>query len=97
VKLHGASSTEDHETWEEGDTARTLNSMAQAGASGALVTPLAYDDRNQETDGETHHTLRAEGKKSSDAVLTPTRGVRRLTPTECERLQAFPDGWTIPK
>lgn len=21
-------------------------------------------------------------------------GVRRLTPTECERLQAFPDGWT---
>lgn len=23
-------------------------------------------------------------------------GVRRLTPTECERLQGFPDGWTIP-
>jgi len=22
--------------------------------------------------------------------------VRRLTPTECERLQGFPDGWTIP-
>lgn len=22
------------------------------------------------------------------------RGVRRLTPTECERLQGFPDGWT---
>ena len=21
-------------------------------------------------------------------------GVRRLTPTECERLQAWPDGWT---
>lgn len=21
-------------------------------------------------------------------------GVRRLTPTECERLQSFPDGWT---
>lgn len=21
-------------------------------------------------------------------------GVRRLTPTECERLQGFPDGWT---
>lgn len=21
--------------------------------------------------------------------------VRRLTPTECERLQSFPDGWTI--
>jgi DNA (cytosine-5)-methyltransferase 1 len=22
------------------------------------------------------------------------QGVRRLTPTECERLQGFPDGWT---
>ena len=26
------------------------------------------------------------------AVLTTVP--RRLTPTECERLQAFPDGWT---
>lgn len=25
--------------------------------------------------------------------VTPI-GVRRLTPTECERLQGFPDGWT---
>jgi len=25
--------------------------------------------------------------------ITPS-GVRRLTPTECERLQGFPDGWT---
>jgi DNA (cytosine-5)-methyltransferase 1 len=24
----------------------------------------------------------------------PTAVVRRLTPTECERLQGFPDGWT---
>lgn len=27
-------------------------------------------------------------------VLAPPLGVRRLTPTECERLQGFPDGWT---
>ncbi len=27
-------------------------------------------------------------------TLTPQGGVRRLTPTECERLQGFPDGWT---
>ena len=26
--------------------------------------------------------------------LTMATGVRRLTPTECERLQGFPDGWT---
>lgn len=26
----------------------------------------------------------------------PSVRVRRLTPTECERLQGFPDGWTVP-
>ena len=29
-------------------------------------------------------------------VATPST-VRRLTPTECERLQGFPDGWTAEK
>jgi site-specific DNA-cytosine methylase len=37
----------------------------------------------------------------SGSVRAPTigpvdYGVRRLTPVECERLQAFPDGWTEP-
>lgn len=27
-------------------------------------------------------------------TLTPEIRIRRLTPTECERLQGFPDGWT---
>jgi len=36
--------------------------------------------------------LRANASKSSHAVVSTT--VRRLTPTECERLQGFPDGWT---
>jgi DNA (cytosine-5)-methyltransferase 1 len=29
-----------------------------------------------------------------DVQIMSGSGVRRLTPTECERLQAFPDGWT---
>jgi len=28
------------------------------------------------------------------AMLAENALVRRLTPTECERLQGFPDGWT---
>lgn len=47
------------------------------------------------------HTLRGEGFDASEdgtgrgTPLVPSRaGVRRLTPTECERLQGFPDGWT---
>lgn len=34
--------------------------------------------------------------KSSEGMgLLSSVGVRRLTPTECERLQGFPDGWTL--
>jgi DNA (cytosine-5)-methyltransferase 1 len=33
-------------------------------------------------------------KTRHDAVAGQAVGVRRLTPTECERLQALPDGWT---
>jgi site-specific DNA-cytosine methylase len=29
-----------------------------------------------------------------DAMVRAASVVRRLTPTECERLQGFPDGWT---
>jgi hypothetical protein len=49
---------------------------------------------------------RDEGRPSSLGPSDPTcapvpmtsaaSSVRRLTPTECERLQGFPDGWTIP-
>src|SRR6516164_4058875 len=34
------------------------------------------------------------GTEGPKALIGST--VRRLTPTECERLQSFPDGWTIP-
>jgi len=30
----------------------------------------------------------------TDNLIVDNRGVRRLTPTECERLQGFPEGWT---
>lgn len=38
-------------------------------------------------------TQSGDGLSSGPSVLTPY-AVRRLTPTECERLQAFPDGYT---
>ena len=43
---------------------------------------------------ETHATLDANnGSRRGNGVLSHM-AVRRLTPTECERLQGFPDGWT---
>lgn len=64
------------------------------------------DDPNLVVQGEIF-TLASRGRGDShqlefrqdglaNAILTPNGGsaVRRLTPVECERLQAFPDGWT---
>lgn len=34
------------------------------------------------------------GSWASGIAIEDIRGIRRLTPTECERLQGFPDGWT---
>jgi len=42
-------------------------------------------------------TARGAGEYYSGMILLKTKqqnGIRRLTPTECERLQGFPDGWT---
>lgn len=43
-------------------------------------------------------THTGDGKKAHGAYqkvsIASSFGIRRLTPTECERLQGFPDGWT---
>ena len=36
----------------------------------------------------------ADDRGNGDKPHVMTTAVRRLTPTECERLQGFPDGWT---
>jgi Site-specific DNA methylase len=45
------------------------------------------------------HALRGSGRdpQREDAATYPVTGgrVRRLTPLECERLQGYPDGWTV--
>lgn len=47
------------------------------------------------------HALKAEGADGSEdgtgrgnPIVNAGMSIRRLTPTECERLQGFPDGWT---
>lgn len=35
------------------------------------------------------------GSRRHNGVMTPTMQVRRLTPVECERLQGFPDDYTL--
>jgi len=53
------------------------------------------DLQNTTLDGDLCGTLRGEAqKRGNTGAGVLTSAVRRLTPTECERLQGFPDGYT---
>ena len=57
----------------------------------------AVDCRNLNENKEVSGTLQAKAQGYSLNYTNPVRAgyiVRRLTPTECERLQGYPDGWT---
>ncbi len=64
---------------------------------GPDIIPVGFDAYNGLETGDIAATLGANtGQSASHAgpsVLTS--GVRRLTPRECERLQGFPDDWTL--
>ena len=65
---------------------------AKDGAENLILTSHTkanIKQRNQTCD--TTWTLDA---TTSKMALVEKSGIRRLTPTECERLQSFPDGWT---
>ena len=53
--------------------------------------PLRFLDRNQKNiEGDYAYTI----DSSNTGGISVNSKIRRLTPTECERLQGFPDGWT---
>ena len=77
---------------DEGDTAYTLNSMHGHDVHAVCswngdVTPKASEDVSV--------TLRSQQGGEGVGVAKENLTVRRLTPKECERLQGFPDEWTI--
>jgi len=102
-KAARAQSAEDDESWVADGQANTLNTfdMGDTRTTHAIVEPLTAHETGQGWWNQADYagTLRAEGEnrpsRPSNVALT-SYGVRRLTPVECERLQAFPDGWTEP-
>jgi hypothetical protein len=64
------------------------------------AAPFAFDLRGREGGAmpegphETANIRAADGGSSRSYVAAPSWTVRRLTPVECERLQAFPDQFT---
>lgn len=95
-----------HMVWPE--TAPTVQSRDHKGPAsfrdGSLQTAVAFtertrkDGRNLEHQNDLSYALTnpgAGGRSHCRAMLTPDRYVRRLTPMECERLQGFPDDYTL--
>jgi DNA (cytosine-5)-methyltransferase 1 len=83
----------------EGGPMYTLNATGVHGVaafpSNANSMAVAVDVYNQTIDGQTAATLtKACGGSNTSGPKVMQSSVRRLTPTECERLQGFPDGYT---
>ena len=94
-----------HDRVAEGATSYTLK--IRSGCEGGGKGPLVAEKHEFQNTGigwwnqsETGATLRTPcgGDSTKANVIVEKRQlrriVRRLTPTECERLQGFPDGWT---
>ena len=91
--------------YEDDDTASTVKQRDYKDATDLVTQPAILMTMREGKDGggkgpllaEEHSLTLATG--NNQALFQHDReayGVRRLTPVECERLQAFPDGWTEP-
>jgi DNA (cytosine-5)-methyltransferase 1 len=88
-------------------TTQTIGSSASdVNHYGAVLTPTIIDraafnqGQNAQYDikieeGQTMSSLVAKGPHGVATQKLPTMAIRRLTPIECERLQGFPDDWTL--
>jgi DNA (cytosine-5)-methyltransferase 1 len=101
TKSRRASSDTDWETWVESDITPTLNQFDVADTRTTTIvtkSPELFDaTRNADVRFyDQSPTMKARwGTGGNNVPMTEFKGsVRRLTPTECERLQAFPDDWT---
>ena len=100
TKAKRAQNVNDYESWIAGGVSPTLNAMDNNGEAFATVLIIdgtrvndvrVYEDEIMQTVIQRWGT----GGGNVPAIQMPNESiVRRLTPTECERLQGFPDGWT---
>lgn len=56
-----------------------------------MSDPVAFHHKQTPISGGVCPAL----SKNADGMGVMTAAVRRLTPVECERLQGWPDGWTL--
>lgn len=71
-------------------------SPAISKTSGGMAVSVAQNQRGEVREGDLADSLpRGGGKPGTGySAVRENQHVRRLTPTECERLMSWPDGWT---
>jgi len=85
--------------YDAGGIAKTLKGLG--GGQGAKTGLYAVAQRSRNYRGQPTKLEVREDQIANqlttvqkDSMLLEKKQIRRLTPTECERLQGFPDGWT---
>jgi DNA (cytosine-5)-methyltransferase 1 len=80
-----------------GGAVPTLNAFDVGDTRATVLAFQLSGDRSNpsvSTSEERSYTLAANAMSDRGQSVMSQSVVRRLTPTECERLQGFPDGWT---
>ena len=95
-KSKRAQTDTDDETWVDDGLANTLNGFDTGDARTTHAIAQGVDVYNGVETGQVAATVTSAtgGSNTSGPKVSNAMTVRRLTPTECERLQGFPDGWT---
>ena len=93
LRIAGAGNANNLGIYQHGD-APTIDSTGDVAV--AWTERTRGDGRNVETQEEIAYSLNnpGAGGRTQENRVAQGMSVRRLTPVECERLQAFPDGWT---
>jgi len=94
-KSKRAQSVTDDESWVEAEQSNTLNQF-DTGERNAHALPFhATQGPISSSDGSTHCIGTGSSGGAATVAVANRMTVRRLTPRECERLQGFPDDYTM--
>jgi DNA (cytosine-5)-methyltransferase 1 len=99
VTLHGSDGTVNIASYTEIST--SLGARAPGGIENSATTAVLQEQSvawsgELTASADIADTLQRGGEGGLvDGVMTPQMAVRRLTPRECERLQGFPDDYTL--
>jgi len=74
----------------------TTGALTGGGHSGGLHSQMTmiYDGHHKQFTEKMGTLTGRENRQGTNWLIAGNTKIRRLTPTECERLQGFPDGWT---